>query len=93
MLNITNLSVNVDVFKWIIIGSTLFKADITIILLRCPSGLHQFGRVVNIIRYLEKFMFVCEMLNTVSFDEHFQAFKVNKRRDQIPYCFVFRKFK
>ncbi len=74
------LSVNVDVFKWIKIGSTLFKAGTTIILVRCQSGLHQFGRIVNIVKYLEQVIFVCEMLHTVSFDEHFQAFKVKKEQ-------------
>jgi hypothetical protein len=53
LLNIMILSVNVDVFKWIKIGSTLFKAGTTIILVMCQSGLHQFGRIVNIVRYLE----------------------------------------
>lgn len=69
-------------FKWIKIGSTTFKTNTTVILLKCQSGLHQFGRIVSTVHLQERFIFVCQMLETMLFDEHLQSFRVRKRRDE-----------
>ena len=74
-------------FKWIKIGSTTFKVGTTIILLKCHSGLHQFGRVVKIVGFKKSFIILCEMFQTIAFDEHFQAFRLKKRRDNFQMAF------
>jgi hypothetical protein len=56
-------------------GSRLFKENITIILFKSQSSAyHKFERIVKIARHLYQFMFVCEILETVSFYDHFKLY-------------------
>ena len=83
MLSIPNLNIDiVNRFKWIKIASNLLKVGESVVL--CPlkgSVEKDFGLIVGIIQYEDKHILLCEMYQTIIFNNHFQAFHVRKRKD------------
>jgi hypothetical protein len=81
ILDVDSLEVSIRQYKWVSISSIKFKINACLIL--CPMNSHgqAFGMISNIVSYCGKFVFMCEMYRTVSFDNKNQSFLIEKRTD------------
>lgn len=64
--------------NWLRINSTTYKVNESVLL--CPlrgSRQAQFGLLVDIISYQNRFLFVCHMMTTKLFNHHYQSYKVS----------------
>ena len=82
MVGLDDISVLIDDMNWIVIGSTQFKIENCFVL--CPlqgkiSG--AFGKITNIISVCDKIIFICEIYRCVSFNAHYQSYKICKMKD------------
>lgn len=78
------ISMFIQCFKWIKVGSTKFKVNESVII--CPligSVAGQFGLIVDIVKYQDNFLFVCKLYRTVKFYNHIQSFRLEKRKDDL----------
>ena len=75
-------SVEVKSYKWLSIGTLKYQKNKSVILCPltgCISG--QFGVIVEILSYNEKFLFVCKLFRTRRFYSHLQAYRLAVRED------------
>lgn len=83
LLNLDIISgIIVHSLKWVEIGTNKFIADKSMILVPLNNAIKRcaFGLVASIISYGKKIIFVCEVYQTVDFNNHFQAIRIRKRK-------------
>lgn len=63
--------------SWIEIDGTVYKTGSVVVL--TSSLMPQFGTIMNIVMLnVDDYYFVCELLCTVNFSEHFHAYEVTR---------------
>ena len=82
MVSLDDISVLIDDMNWIVIGSTQFKIENCFVLCLLQGKISgTFGKITKIISVCDKIIFICEIYRCVSFNAHYQSYKICKMKD------------